>query len=130
MKRLKIALCPLVLLLTASCGGAGPDDIDISGTWNVSRSDSCGGSGNTTTVVIQNGADFSMTIPGIGPITGTIGGQNGTTASFTINFAAPCSGTATGTADFGVFPAVTGTFSGSAPGCCDPITGSFTMTRV
>ncbi|HMA28380.1 MAG TPA: hypothetical protein VKS23_00825 [Thermoanaerobaculia bacterium] len=102
---------------------------DVSGTYDATFSNSCGGSGSGPVVIAQVGCSFSGLIPGFGG--GTIAGQiNGRSASFTLFFSAPCSGSATGTATVGR-NAISGTFAGGATGfgCCNPVSGSFVMRR-
>lgn len=102
---------------------------DIAGTYNATFSNSCGGSGTGVVIVAQVGCTFSGLIPGFGG--GTIAGQiNGGSANFTLFFAAPCSGSATGTATVSR-TAISGTYTGGATGfgCCNPVSGSFVLTR-
>jgi hypothetical protein len=102
---------------------------DVAGSYNATFSNSCGGSGTGIVVVAQVGCSFSGLIPGFGG--GTIAGQiNGRTATFTLFFSAPCSGSATGTATVSR-TTISGTFTGGATGfgCCNPVTGSFVLTR-
>jgi hypothetical protein len=102
---------------------------DIAGSYNATFSNSCGGSGTGVVIVAQVGCTFSGLIPGFGG--GTIAGQiNGRSATFTLFFAAPCSGSATGTATVS-HTAISGTYTGGATGfgCCNPVSGSFVLTR-
>jgi hypothetical protein len=102
---------------------------DVTGTYNATFNNSCGGSGSGIVIVAQVGCSFSALVPGFGG--GTIAGQiNGRFATFTLFFAAPCSGSATGTATVSR-TAITGTFAGGATGfgCCNPVSGSFALTR-
>ena len=80
-------------------------------------------------IVAQVGCTFSALIPGFGG--GTIAGEiRGRSATFTLFFAAPCSGSATGTATVSR-TAISGTYTGGATGfgCCNPVSGSFVLTR-
>lgn len=117
----------LVILLVSACSGGptAPSCVNVGGTWSGVFSNSCGQTSSLQVIVAQNACNFSAAIPGQGTITGTASGNSG---SFTITFAAPCSGTATGTATLNA-NAITGTYSGRAIGCCDPVSGSFTLTR-
>jgi hypothetical protein len=102
---------------------------DVAGSYNATFSNSCGGSGTGVVIVAQVGCTFSGLIPGFGG--GTIAGEiNGRSATFTLFFAAPCSGSATGTATVSR-TAISGTFTGGSTGfgCCNPVTGSFVLTR-
>lgn len=102
---------------------------DISGSYDATFSNSCGGSGTGVVIVAQVGCSFSGLIPGFGG--GTIAGQiNGTSATFSLFFSAPCSGSATGTATVSR-NSISGTYTGGATGfgCCNPVTGSFVLTR-
>ena len=103
---------------------------DVTGTYNATFSNSCGGSSGTGVVIVtQVGCTFSGLIPGFGG--GTIAGQiNGSSATFSLFFAAPCSGSASGTATISR-TAISGTYTGGATGfgCCNPVSGSFILTR-
>jgi hypothetical protein len=101
----------------------------LSGTYDGSFVNSCGGSGSGVVVVAQVGCNFEGLIPGLGG--GNIAGQvSGESATFTLYFQYPCSGSATGTATI-TGTSLHGTYSGGATGfgCCNPVTGSFTLTR-
>lgn len=102
----------------------------VAGSYDATFSNSCGGSGSGIVIVAQTGCTFSALIPGFGG--GTIAGQiNGKSATFTLFFSTPCSGSATGTATVGR-TAISGTFTGGATGgfgCCNPVSGSFVLTR-
>ena len=133
---LRIAVLSVTFLSLASCGvgrrsPSEPffDCDDIAGSYNATFSNSCGGSGSGIVIVAQVGCTFSALIPGFGG--GTIAGEiRGRSATFTLFFAAPCSGSASGTANVGR-NAITGTFAGGATGfgCCNPVSGSFALTR-
>lgn len=133
---LRIAALSVTFLSLASCGVGRRDPSEpffncdnIAGTYDATFSNSCGGSGTGIVLVAQTGCTFSALIPGLGG--GTIAGEiRGSSATFTLFFAAPCSGSATGTANVGR-TAVTGTFAGGATGfgCCNPVSGSFALTR-
>lgn len=133
---LRAAVLSVTFLSLASCGVGrnSPSEPrfscdDIAGTYNASFSNSCGGSGSGIVIVLQTGCTFSALIPGFGG--GTVAGQiNGRSASFTLFFAAPCSGSATGTATVSR-TAISGTYAGGATGfgCCNPVSGSFVLTR-
>jgi hypothetical protein len=133
---LRIAVLSVTFLSLASCGVGrrSPSEPffncdDIAGTYDATFSNSCGGSGSGIVIVAQVGCTFSALVPGFGG--GTIAGEiNGRSATFTLFFAAPCSGSATGTATVGR-NAITGTFAGGATGfgCCNPVSGSFALTR-
>ncbi len=122
------------LLVAASCGIAShtptePSCVYVGGAWDGSFVNSCGGSGSGPVVVGQVGCSIEGLIPGFGG--GTLAGQIiGNGATFTLFFSSPCSGSATGTATI-TSKAIHGTFSGGATGygCCNPVTGSFTLTR-
>ena len=66
-------------------------------------------------------------VPGVGTLQGTV---QGATVVFTISFS-PCGGSASGSALPTPSGGLTGTYSGLATGsgCCNPVTGSFTLTR-
>jgi hypothetical protein len=125
----------LAALCVASCGGrSSPTEpsgcANVAGTYNAAWNNSCGGFGTGVVVVAQSGCNFSAMIPGPGggTITGVITGNS---ATFTLAFGSPCTGgTATGTATLSS-TAINGTFSGGAlgPSCCNPVSGSFTLTR-
>jgi hypothetical protein len=108
-----------------SNGPTAPNCQNVAGTNHGAFNYSCGASGSGTVVVAQSGCNFTAAISD-GTVTGTI---NGSTAMFTIAFS-PCGGTATGTATVSS-TAVNGTYQGRAigSGCCDPVSGSFTLTR-
>ncbi|MBK9089732.1 MAG: hypothetical protein IPL90_12060 [Holophagales bacterium] len=122
------------LLWVVSCGVGShsptePSCRQVSGTWDASFVNSCGGSGSGVVVVAQVGCNFEALIPGFGG--GNVAGQiEGDRASFTLYFSYPCSGSATGTATI-TGSTLHGTYSGGATGfgCCNPVTGSFTLTR-
>jgi hypothetical protein len=122
------------LLLAVSCGVGShsptePSCRQLSGTYDGSFVNSCGGSGSGVVVVAQVGCNFEGLIPGLGG--GNIAGQvSGESATFTLYFQYPCSGSATGTATI-TGTSLHGTYSGGATGfgCCNPVTGSFTLTR-
>jgi hypothetical protein len=131
MKR--AAFVGLFLAATIACddGNDGsptsPSCSNIAGTWDIAATNSCGFQSSGAVVVAQSACNFSAAVPLQGTVQGTI---NGSRASFTLAFASPCGGSATGTATiFG--NAVNGTFSGRATGqgCCDPVSGSFTLTN-
>ena len=121
------------ILLIAACGvgrrsPTEPTCILISGAYDGTYRNSCGGSG-TGPVVTQAGCTFNALIPGIGG--GSVAGViDGGFATFTLYFGTPCSGTATGTATVRT-NSISGTFSGGATGsgCCNPVSGSFVLTR-
>ena len=133
---LRIAALSVTFLSLASCGlgRSSPSEPflncdDISGTYNATFSNSCGGSGTGIVLVVQTGCTFSALIPGLGG--GTIAGEiHGNSATFSLFFAAPCSGSASGNATVSR-TAITGTFAGGATGfgCCNPVSGSFALTR-
>jgi hypothetical protein len=122
------------LLWVVSCGVGSssptePSCRQVSGTYDGSFVNSCGGSGSGPVVVVQVGCNFEALIPGFGG--GNVAGQiTGDRAAFTLYFSYPCSGSATGTATI-TGSTLLGTFSGGATGfgCCNPVTGSFTLTR-
>ena len=122
------------LLWSTSCGVGShtPTELsctNVSGTYDGSFVNSCGGSGSGVVVVAQVGCNFEGLIPGIGG--GNIAGQiSGNSATFTLYFTYPCSGSASGTATI-TGRTLHGTYSGGATGfgCCNPVTGSFTLTR-
>jgi hypothetical protein len=133
---LRVATLAATFLSLTSCGigRSSPSEPrfscdDIAGSYNATFSNSCGGSGTGVVIVAQVGCTFSGLIPGFGG--GTIAGQiNGRSATFTLFFAAPCSGSATGTATVSR-TAISGTYTGGATGfgCCNPVSGSFVLTR-
>jgi hypothetical protein len=133
---LRIAALSATFLSLASCGVGrnSPSEPHLScdyiaGSYNATFSNSCGGSGSGIVIVAQTGCTFSALIPGFGG--GTIAGQiNGESATFTLFFASPCSGSASGTAIVGR-TAISGTYTGGATGsgCCNPVSGSFILTR-
>lgn len=132
---LRIAALSVTLFLLISCGVGrkSPSEPvycdDVAGSYNATFSNSCGGSGSGIVIVAQVGCTFNALIPGFGG--GTIAGQiNGNSATFTLYFAAPCSGSASGTATVGR-TAISGTYTGGATGfgCCNPVSGSFILTR-
>lgn len=133
---LRIAALSVTFLSLASCGVGRHSPAepifncdDIAGTYTASFSNSCGGSGSGIVIVAQVGCTFSALVPGFGG--GTIAGEiNGRSATFTLFFAAPCSGSASGAATVGR-NAITGTYTGGATGfgCCNPVSGSFALTR-
>ena len=133
---LRIAALSAIFVSLASCGlgSRSPDEPffncdDVAGAYNGTFSNSCGGSGTGIVIVGQVGCTFNALIPGFGG--GTIAGQiNGRSANFTLFFSAPCSGSASGTATVSR-TAITGTFAGGATGfgCCNPVSGSFILTR-
>ncbi len=133
---LRAAVLSATFLSLASCGVGrhSPSEPrfscdDIAGTYDATFSNSCGGSGSGIVIVLQTGCTFSALIPGFGG--GTIAGQiNGRSANFTLFFAAPCSGSATGTATVSR-TTISGTYAGGATGfgCCNPVSGSFVLTR-
>lgn len=122
------------LLWVVSCGvgSSSPTEAScrqVSGAWDASFVNSCGGSGSGVVVVAQVGCNFEALIPGFGG--GNVAGQiEGDRAVFTLYFSYPCSGSATGTATI-TGSTLHGTYSGGATGfgCCNPVTGSFTLTR-
>ncbi|HEY6948232.1 MAG TPA: hypothetical protein VI297_05380 [Gemmatimonadales bacterium] len=122
------------LLWAVSCGIGShtptePSCMNVSGTYDGSFVNSCGGSGSGPVVVAQVGCNFEALIPGFGG--GNVAGQiMGDHANFTLYFSYPCSGSATGSASI-TGRSIHGTFSGGATGfgCCNPVTGSFTLTR-
>jgi hypothetical protein len=102
---------------------------DVTGSYNATFSNSCGGSGSGIVIVAQVGCTFNALIPGFGG--GTIAGEiRGSSATFTLFFAAPCSGSATGTATVSR-TTISGTYTGGATGfgCCNPVSGSFILAR-
>ncbi len=125
------AACLTSLLLVAACGGGGNDSptspscTNLSGTWDIAFANSCGFQSSSIAVVAQQGCNFSVAIPFQGTVTGT---SSQGRADFTIAFSAPCSGSAQGTATTSA-NAVNGTYSGRAINCCDPVSGSFTLTN-
>jgi hypothetical protein len=132
---LGIAALAAIFCSLTSCGvgrnsPSEPASCDnVAGSYNATFSNSCGGSGSGIVIVAQVGCTFNALIPGFGG--GTIAGQiNGSSATFTLFFAAPCSGSASGTAIVGR-TAISGTYTGGATGfgCCNPVSGSFTLTR-
>ena len=133
---LRIAALAATFLSLTSCGVGrhSPSEPafscdDVTGSYSATFSNSCGGSGTGVVIVAQVGCTFSGLIPGFGG--GTIAGQiNGRSATFTLFFAAPCSGSATGTATVSR-TAISGTYTGGATGfgCCNPVSGSFVLTR-
>lgn len=133
---LRIAALSGMFLSLASCGIGSRSTSepffncdDVAGAYNGSFTNSCGGSGSGIVIVTQVGCTFNALIPGFGG--GTIAGQiEGRSASFTLFFAAPCSGSASGTATVGR-NTISGTFTGGATGfgCCNPVSGSFILTR-
>jgi hypothetical protein len=125
---MKKALWILLALATACGDGGGPTSsncLSVAGTWTGTFANSCNQRGTADVIVTQSGCDFTAGISGQGTVTGSISGASG---SFTLTFAPPCSGTAAGTATVSA-NAVNGTYSGRAIGCCDPVSGSFTLTR-
>ena len=132
----RTAALSVTFLSLASCGigRSSPSEPHfscdyIAGSYDATFSNSCGGSGTGIVIVAQTGCTFSALIPGLGG--GTIAGQiNRNAATFTLFFAAPCSGSATGTATVGR-TTISGTFTGGATGfgCCNPVSGSFILTR-
>lgn len=133
---LRVTALSVTFLSLASCGVGRRSPAepvfncdDITGTYDATFSNSCGGSGSGIVVLGQVGCTFSALVPGFGG--GTIAGQiNGKSATFTLFFAAPCSGSATGTATVSR-TAIIGNFAGGATGfgCCNPVSGSFALTR-
>ncbi len=133
---LRIAALAAGVLLVDSCGFGrhSPSEPafncdDVGGSYNATFSNSCGGSGTGVVIVAQVGCTFSGLIPGFGG--GTIAGEiRGRSATFTLFFAAPCSGSATGTAVVNR-NSISGTYAGGATGfgCCNPVSGSFVLTR-
>ncbi len=133
---LRIAALSGIFLSLTSCGigRRSPSEPyfncdDIAGTYDGTFSNSCGGSGSGPVIVAQVGCTFSALIPGFGG--GTVAGEiRGKSATFTLFFAAPCSGSATGTATVSR-NAISGTFTGGATGfgCCNPVSGSFVLSR-
>jgi hypothetical protein len=101
--------------------------VNLAGTWDVAFANSCGAQSSSVVVVAQSACNFSAAVALQGTVQGTI---NGSRASFTLAFASPCGGSATGTATISG-NAVNGMFSGRAigAGCCDPVTGSFTLSN-
>ena len=128
-----MALAALIVVV-AACGvgrrdPTEPTCIFIAGAYDGSFRNSCGGSGTGPVVVTQVGCRFNALIPGFGG--GTVSGEiDGGFASFTLTFGTPCSGTATGTATVRSTN-ISGTFTGGATGsgCCNPVSGSFVLTR-
>lgn len=129
------SLALAALIAAAAACGIGrrdptePTCILIAGTYDGTFTNSCGGSGRGPVVVTQAGCRFNALIPGFGG--GTVSGEiDGGFAAFTLTFGTPCSGTATGTATVRTSN-ITGTFSGRATGsgCCNPVSGSFVLTR-
>ncbi len=133
---LSVAALAATFLSLTSCGlgRSSPSEPrfscdDVAGTYDATFSNSCGGSGTGVVVVAQVGCTFSGLIPGFGG--GTIAGEiRGRSATFTLFFAAPCSGSATGSATVSR-NTISGTFAGGATGfgCCNPVSGSFVLTR-
>ena len=114
------------LLIAVACGGpTQPNCANVGGTWLGSFANSCNQSGALTVSVSQAGCQITANIPGQGTLTGTLSGSTG---SFTITYSAPCSGSASGSATVSA-NSIVGTYSGRAIGCCDPVSGSFTLTR-
>ncbi|MEO6325413.1 MAG: hypothetical protein ABIT01_00415, partial [Thermoanaerobaculia bacterium] len=106
-----------------------PACINIAGAYDGTYRNSCGGSGSGPVLVTQVRCRFTALIPGFGG--GTVEGEiDGGFATFTLTFSTPCSGSATGTATVRSSN-ISGTFSGGATGtgCCNPISGSFELTR-
>lgn len=124
----------LLIVTVAACGigrrsPTEPTCVLVAGTYDGTFRNSCGGSGSGPVVVTQLGCTFNALIPGFGG--GTVTGEiDGSYATFTLYFTTPCSGSATGTATVRT-SSISGTFSGSATGfgCCNPVTGSFVLTR-
>ena len=133
---LRVAALSAIFFSLASCGVGrrSPSEPffncdDVAGTYNGTFTNSCGGSGSGIVIVGQVGCTFNALIPGFGG--GTIAGQiDRSSATFTLFFSAPCSGSASGTATVGR-TAISGTFTGGATGfgCCNPVSGSFILTR-
>jgi len=123
----------VALLCVASCrgGSSTPTEpsgcVGIAGTYNAVWSNSCGDSGNGVVVVAQSGCSFGAVFPGLGTLSGTIDGPLGI---FVLAFASPCSGSASGSATL-AGAMINGAYSGAATGqgCCNPVSGSFTLTR-
>lgn len=129
---LALALASICVSVAAACGGgdsgpSGPSCTNFAGTWNAAFSNSCGQTDTGTVTIAQAACSIQATFPGQGSIAGTVDGNRG---SFTLTFSGNCGGTATGTATFSN-GAINGTYSGRAigQGCCDPVSGSFTLTR-
>ena len=122
------------LLWVVSCGAGShsptePSCTQVSGTYDASFVNSCGGSGSGVVLVGQLGCTFDALIPGFGG--GSVAGEiTGNSSVFTLYFSYPCAGSASGTATI-TSTTIHGTFSGGATGvgCCNPVNGSFTLTR-
>jgi hypothetical protein len=129
---LRRILTVVLAILATSCGGGNnsptsPACVNVAGTWTGTSSNSCQQTGAISATITQSGCSFTAGVAGQGTLTGTASGGSGT---FTMTWAPPCSGTATGTATLSP-NTINGTYSGRAigVGCCDPISGSFTLTR-
>lgn len=129
-----VSIAAAVLVVTAcGIGSHSPTEpygcADIAGSWDGSFENSCGNSGDGVVLVTQVGCSFSAVIPTLGG--GTVSGQiDGRYADFALYFATPCSGSAHGTATVSS-TRIHGSFSGAAHGwgCCEPVTGTFTLLR-
>jgi len=121
---------PLLVSLLACGGGGGGhsptanDCQNIAGNWNAVFSNSCQQGGSGPISVVQQGCSFSSSVQGFGNLTGSISGNS---ATFKVVEGADCSGTVNGSATISG-NAVNGTYSGHVA-CCDPVSGSFTLTR-
>jgi hypothetical protein len=118
----------LIAVAVGCGGGSSPTSsncINVAGNWAASFNNSCRQSGTTLVTVTQAGCNFAAGVAGQGTLNGTI---SGSTATFTLTYAPPCSGTVSGTATVSA-DTINGTYSGRAVGCCDPVSGSFTLTR-
>lgn len=128
MKRPFLALAALAL----ACGGHDSTPTggcsNVAGAWTAGFTNSCGFQGSGAVTVAQSGCNFSAAVQGVGTVSGTISGSS---ATFTLHFSNPCSGTATGSGTFSS-NSFNGTFSGHTSGgfgCCEPVSGSFTLFR-
>lgn len=109
-----------------------PSCSNISGIWNASLANSCGGSGSSPLTIIQNGCAFSFSVPGFDLVsTGTLSQQRG---EFTFTQSGACAAKGTGVLSVAgntITGSFFGTITASGPGCCPmgPYSGSFTLTR-
>lgn len=129
--RLRFGVLLLAVSAGGGCGGGGSSPTqnncrDISGSWNVVLFNSCNQTQAGAIMVTQQGCSFSSQVAGLGTLSGSI---SGSTVTFSVAQVGSCPGSVNGTATLSSNAAsIVGTYSGHLS-CCDPVSGSFTLTR-
>jgi len=128
------ALAIAVALLAMGCPSLNtPSEVSTANCVNFTGQytgafQSCGASTTGDVTLFQiDSCIIRGVLPGVGTLQGTV---QGATIVFTISFS-PCGGSASGSALPTTSGGLTGTYSGQATGagCCNPVTGSFALTR-